>query len=53
MEGKVSNLINEITCFNAADIVYEYFSNNYVRHKALDIDVINCWLYLDENKFKQ
>ena len=47
------NVINDITYFNADDIVSEYFSNNRVRHKDLDIDIISCWLYLGDNKFKQ
>ena len=34
-------------------IVYEYCSNNNVKHKHLDIDIINCWFYLEDNKFKQ
>ena len=29
------------------------FSNNRVKHKCLEIDIINSWLYLDDNKFKQ
>ena len=44
--------MDEITCFNADDIVSEYFSNNHVRHKDLDIDIINCWFYLEDNNFK-
>ena len=32
--------------FNADDIVYEYVSNNQVKHKDLDLDIINCWFYL-------
>jgi len=51
--SKFRNVINEITYFNADDIVSDYFSNNHVRHKDLAIDIINCWFYLEENKFKQ
>ena len=32
------------TYFNADDTVYEYVSNNNVKHKDLDIDIINCWV---------
>ena len=39
--------------FNADDIVYEYSSNKHVKPTYLDIDFINCWFYLDDNKFKQ
>ena len=53
IEIKFKNVIDEITYFNADDIVSEYFSNNNVRPKELDINIINCWLYLDDNKFKQ
>jgi hypothetical protein len=28
-------------------------SNNHVKHRDLDIDVINCWFYIEDNKFKQ
>ena len=47
------NVINDITYFNADDIVSEYFSNNRVRHKDLDIDIISCWFCLEDNEFKQ
>ena len=52
-ESKFKIAINHITHFNADDIVYEYFSNNNLKHKDLDVDIINCWFYLEDNKFKQ
>jgi len=53
IEIKFKNVIDEITYFNVDDIVSEYFSNNNVRPKELDINIINCWFYLDDNKFKE
>jgi len=44
--------VHDITYFNAEDIIGEYFSTNHVRLKTLDIDIRNCWFYLDY-KFKQ
>ena len=52
-ESRFINVINDITYFNADDIVYEYSSNNQVKRKDLDIDIINCWFYLEDKKFKQ
>ena len=52
-KSKFKDVIKEITYFNADDIVCEYFSNETVRVKDLDIDIINCWFYLEDNKFKQ
>jgi len=52
-KSKFRNVMNDITDFNADDIVYEYFSNNNLRPKDLDINIINCWLYPEDNKFKQ
>ena len=53
MEIKILNVINDITYFNVDDIVFEYFSNKHVKPKDLDIDIVSCWFYLDDNKFKQ
>ena len=52
-KSKFRNVTNDITNFNADDITYEYSSNKHVKPKDLDIDIINCWFYLDDNKFKQ
>ena len=52
-KSKFRNVMNDITYFNADDIVYEYFSNNNLRPKDHDINIINCWLYPEDNKFKQ
>ena len=53
MELKIKNVRNYITYFSADDIVYECFSNNNVKHKDLDIDIINCWFYFEDTNFKQ
>ena len=52
-KSKCKKLITDITYFNVDDIVSEYFSNNSVIPKDLDINIINCWFYLEDNKFKQ
>ena len=52
-ESKFKHVIDDMTYFNADDIVYVYFSKNNVERKDLDIDIINCWFYLEDNKFKQ
>ena len=53
MNNLTDNLVNQIygysigdAHFNAADVVYEYFSNKIVRYKDLDINIINCWFHL-------
>ena len=46
-KSKFKNVIDEITYFNADDIVNDYFSNHNVRPKDLDIHIINCWFHLD------
>ena len=46
-------VLNGITYFNADDIVSDYFSHDYVRYKDVDIDIMNCWFYHEDNKFKQ
>ena len=51
--SKFTYVINDITYFNADDIGSDYFSNKHVRHNDPDIDIINCWYYLEYNKFKQ
>jgi len=51
--SKFQHVLNEITYFNADDIVSEYFSHNYFRYKDIDIDIMNCWFYLEDSKFKQ
>ena len=43
LEVNFKNVIDQITYFNVDDIVSEYFSNNNVRPKELDINIINCW----------
>ena len=52
-KSNFNNVIDDLTYFNADDIVYEYFSNNSVRPKYLDINIITCWFYIEDNKFKQ
>jgi len=52
-QSKLKNVVNDMAYFNADDIDYEYFLNNQVKHKYLQIDIIKCWSYLDDNKFKQ
>ena len=39
-KSKFRNVIRDITYFNVDDIAYEYY-------------VVNCWFYLEDNKFKQ
>ena len=51
-KSKFKDVINEITYFNADDIVCEYFSKNHVKHNDLEINIINCWFHLDY-KFKE
>ena len=51
--SKFKRVTNYITYSNADDIVYEYFSNNNVRPKDLDINSMNGWFYLEDNKLKQ
>ena len=41
-----------ITYFNADEIASDYSSNNHVRHKYLDIDIIRCRYYPEDNKFE-
>ena len=45
--------MNDIIHVSADDVVYKYFSNNHVSHKDLDIDIIDCWFHLFDNKFEQ
>ena len=52
-KSRFKHVIIDITCFNADDIVHEYFSNSNDKHKDLDIDITSCWFYLEDNKFKQ
>ena len=52
-KSKLKNVINDITYLNADDSVSEYFSNNNVRTKHLDINIINSWFSLEDDKFKQ
>ena len=47
------DVINEITYFNADNIVSKYFNRNYFRQKDIDIDIINCCFYLEDHKYKQ
>ena len=29
------------------------FADNNVKHKDLDMGIISCWFYLEDNKFRQ
>ena len=44
-KSNFSNVINDITYFNAYNIVEDYFNHNYFRYKNIDIDIINCLFY--------
>ena len=52
-KSKFKNVIHDVTYVNADDIVYKYFSKDNAKPKDLDINIINCWFYIEENKFKQ
>ena len=51
--SKFKDVIKKTTYSNADDIVSDCFSNDYVRHTDLAVDVINCLLYLEDNWIKQ
>ena len=45
-KSKFKHVFHDIAYFFAGDIGYEYFSNNNVKHKDIEIDMINCWFTL-------